>query len=48
MIKAQKRLIVNFYQIGWLAKIKVSNPSELDALMDEAAYEAHCDSAEEH
>ncbi|CAO3635107.1 unnamed protein product [Mucor hiemalis] len=33
---------------GWLAKIKVSNPSELDALMDEAAYEAHCDSAEEH
>jgi glycine cleavage system H protein len=25
---------------GWFAKIKLSNPGELDALMDRAAYEA--------
>lgn len=25
---------------GWLYKMKLSNPSELDALMDEAAYKA--------
>ncbi len=25
---------------GWLAKIKLSDPSELDSLMDRAAYEA--------
>lgn len=28
---------------GWIAKIKLSNPSELDALMDRAAYEAYLD-----
>ena len=26
---------------GWFAKIKLSNPAELDALMDDAAYKAH-------
>jgi glycine cleavage system H protein len=26
---------------GWFYKIKLSDPSELDALMDEAAYKAH-------
>ena len=26
---------------GWFLKLKVSNPSELDALMDEAAYKKH-------
>ena len=26
-------------QDGWFAKIKLSNPAELDALMDRAAYE---------
>jgi len=26
---------------GWFVKIKLSNPAELDALMDEAAYQAH-------
>ena len=25
---------------GWFVKLKLSNPSELDALMDEAAYQA--------
>ena len=28
---------------GWFAKIKLSDASELDALMDEAAYKAFCD-----
>ena len=28
---------------GWIAKIKLSNVSELDALMDRAAYEAYLD-----
>ena len=26
---------------GWFARIKVANPSELDALMDKAAYDAY-------
>lgn len=28
---------------GWLCKIKLSNPAELDELLDEAAYKAHCE-----
>jgi glycine cleavage system H protein len=28
---------------GWFAKLKLANKSELDALMDEAAYKAYCD-----
>ena len=28
---------------GWIAKIKLSNPAELDALMDRDAYEAYLD-----
>lgn len=28
---------------GWIAKIKLSNTAELDALMDRAAYEAYLD-----
>merc|ERR1719453_992249 len=27
---------------GWMAKVKLSNPGELDELMDAAAYEAFC------
>jgi len=27
---------------GWMAKVKLSNPSELDDLMDAAGYEAFC------
>ena len=27
---------------GWMAKVKLSDPSELDGLMDAAAYEAFC------
>lgn len=29
---------------GWMIKLKVSNPAELDSLMDRAAYDAHCQS----
>jgi len=28
---------------GWFAKIRLSNPSELDGLMDEAAYKSYVD-----
>jgi len=28
---------------GWMAKVKLSDPSELDGLMDAAAYKAFCD-----
>jgi len=27
---------------GWMAKVKLSDPAELDGLMDQAAYEAFC------
>ncbi len=30
------------YEGGWLVKVQVSDESELDALMDAAAYEAYC------
>jgi glycine cleavage system H protein len=29
------------YGVGWMLKIELSDPSELDGLMDAAAYEAH-------
>lgn len=32
---------------GWMVKLKLSNAGELAALLDEAAYQAHC-AAEEH
>jgi glycine cleavage system H protein len=28
---------------GWIAKVRLSNPAELDELMDRAAYEAYLD-----
>ena len=27
---------------GWLVKVRLKDPAELDALLDRAAYEAHC------
>ncbi len=27
---------------GWMVKIRMSNPSEVTAMLDRAAYEAHC------
>ncbi|KAG8989252.1 hypothetical protein FRB94_008043 [Tulasnella sp. JGI-2019a] len=29
---------------GWLCKIKLSNPAEMDALLTQEAYKAHCES----
>lgn len=29
------------YGAGWMIKVKMSNPSEIDGLMDAAAYSAH-------
>ncbi|MFT5685580.1 MAG: glycine cleavage system H protein [Myxococcota bacterium] len=31
------------YGAAWLFKVKLSDPSELDALLDVAAYTAHCE-----
>lgn len=31
------------YGAAWMLKIKMSNPTELDALLDAAAYSAFCD-----
>ena len=31
------------YTEGWMMKVKMADPSEVDALMDAAAYEASCD-----
>lgn len=27
---------------GWMVKVRMSNPSDVTAMMDRAAYEAHC------
>ena len=32
---------------NWIIKVKMSNPAEMDELMDQAAYGAHC-AAEQH
>lgn len=34
--------------LGWLAKIKLSNPEQIESLMDEEAYAAHCAAEEDH
>ncbi len=31
---------------GWMMKVKLTDPSQLDGLMDKSAYEAHCEAAE--
>ena len=33
---------------AWFCKIKLSDPSELDNLMDEAAYKKHCEEGDDH
>ncbi|KAK4052943.1 glycine cleavage system H-protein subunit [Microbotryomycetes sp. JL221] len=33
-------------QDGWLAKIKLSNPSEFEQLLSQEAYQAHCEGGE--
>ena len=34
------------YGAAWIARIEISDPSELDGLMDAAAYEKHCEGRE--
>lgn len=41
-----KNTDVNIFIAGWLMKMTISNPSELDSLMDEAAYERYIRSIE--
>ena len=31
------------YGVGWMARIELSDPGELDGLMDSAAYQKHCE-----
>jgi len=31
------------YGAGWMARVELSDPSELDGLMDSAAYQKHCE-----
>lgn len=33
---------------NWIVKVSLSNPSELDSLLDEGAYQALCESAKSH
>jgi glycine cleavage system H protein len=35
------------YGAGWMIEIKLSDPGELDGLMDAAAYTKHCEAREE-
>jgi glycine cleavage system H protein len=36
------------YGKGWIIKLKVADPSEAGKLLDRKAYEAHCESEEQH
>ena len=38
------RLLNEDAMANWIVKIELSDPSQLDALMDEEAYRAHCES----
>jgi glycine cleavage system H protein len=31
------------FEGGWMMKVKLSDPSELDSLLDHNAYEKHCE-----
>lgn len=39
---------IDMIWLGWLAKIKLSNPEQIESLMDEEAYAAHCAAEEDH
>lgn len=40
-------MLITFFVIGWLMKMTIAKPTELDALMDEAAYERYIRSIED-
>lgn len=39
--------LLSLLNSGWLMKMTIGNPAELDALMDEAAYERYIRSIED-
>lgn len=41
------KLGCNRFNTGWLMKMTIANPAELDALMDEASYERYIRSIED-
>lgn len=41
------KLDYNCFNTGWLMKMTIANPAELDALMDEASYERYIRSIED-
>lgn len=48
MIKPWNKLCLKTpFPVGWLMKMTIANPAELDALMDEAAYEKYIRSIED-
>lgn len=42
------RLVNEDCMANWIIKVKISDPSELDELMDEEAYKAFCESENAH
>ncbi len=42
------RLVNEDCMANWIIKVKISDPSELDALMDEEAYKAFCENEGAH
>ncbi len=42
------RLVNEDCMANWIIKVKISEPSELDALMDEEAYKAFCENEGAH
>ena len=47
ILDAPETLNSDPYGEGWLVKIKLSDPAELDELMDSAAYTAYCEEREQ-
>lgn len=43
----KKMRLITLFLIGWLMKMTIAKPTELDALMDEAAYERYIRSIED-
>jgi glycine cleavage system H protein len=46
LLDAPEILNTDPYGDGWMVKIKLSDPAELDGLMDPAAYAAYCEERE--
>jgi len=42
------RLINEDADKNWIIKVEMNDPSELDSLMDEEAYKAHCEAEAKH